>query len=97
MRPMFKQSQETAKLYEFFTGMSLDRPTSFTEVSKIVGFKVISTLPAYQSARRTFVKSGIGVIEAIRGFGFERLPAEQIVDAGPRGLRKVRRRPGLKA
>jgi len=91
-RPTFKQSDETRKIYDMFGALSVGAAYTFEDATKAVGFKINSMLPAYQSARRKFVKTGLGVIEAIRGSGFKRLPPNEIVAAGTRDLRSIRRK-----
>lgn len=93
MRTISEASHETLKLVELFTRISLEKPITFAEASRSVGFKVSSTLGAYSSARRIALRDHNIVIEAIRGLGFKRANGETITHhRGDRHLKTMRRR-----
>ena len=87
----FKKSAETEALIELFRTMPILSNMSFADASKVVGFTVASTSPAYQSARRMAERDHRIVIEGIRKFGFMRLDGKKMVERGPRGFQRVRR------
>lgn len=91
MRPIFNQSHETQKLVSLFLKIAIDQEVSFAEASKMVGFRVTSTMPAYQSAKRTAERDHDVVIAAIYGFGFKRIDAAAMVQRAPKFFRKVRK------
>lgn len=91
MRPIFKQSAETQAIVEYLASLPIGKQTSFSEASKAIGFRITSTTPAYQSAKRMAERDHSVVIEAIRGFGFVRVNAEGMVERASRFFRKVRR------
>lgn len=92
MRKPFERSKETDKLLSFFSTISVGQAVTYQEASQIVGFKVASSLPAYQSARRLAVNDKGIVIESLPGHGFVRLDAPSIVDRGGKHLRSIRRK-----
>jgi len=95
MRTISETSIETLKLVEIFKALELSKPLSFADASKIAEFKVYSSLPAYSSARRIARRDHAVVIDGIRGFGFQRLPGEDIAkrrgDMHFKGLRNKSR------
>ncbi len=92
MRKPFERSAETEKLLSFFSTISVGQPVSYDNASRVVGFEVSSTLPAYQSARRLAVKELGIVIESLPGQGFMRLDPTSIVDRGGKHLRSIKRK-----
>lgn len=92
-RIISEQSRETRALIAAFVAMSLGQEYTFDQISEIVGFRVNSSLPAYHSARRIAARDHNVVIDGIRGVGFRRLPADQIVTGrGNRHMRSILRR-----
>lgn len=92
MRTMFQRTKETDKLIDLFQRLSIDTPVSFEDASKAAGFRITSSLPAYNSARLIAAKQYNIVIEGVRGFGFIRLTAANIVHRGGKHLKSIRRR-----
>jgi NAD(P)H-hydrate repair Nnr-like enzyme with NAD(P)H-hydrate epimerase domain len=91
-RIISEQSEETRKLVELFAGMSINQEMSFKQASIAVGFFVNSTLSAYNSARNIVERDYDVVIEAIRGVGFKRASAKEIVTTiSDRVLTRIRK------
>lgn len=91
MKPIFETSHETQSLVSYFQHVPVGTPVSFDTVSKAVRFKVSSSLPAYNSARRIAQRDHSVVIEAVRGFGFVRINGGEIVKSADRFFTRVRR------
>lgn len=91
MKPIFEISRETQVLIDYFRQATIGSPVSFDTVSKAVRFKVNSSLPAYNTARRIAERDHAVVIEAIRGFGFMRINGSDIVKSADRFFKKIRR------
>jgi hypothetical protein len=91
MKPMFTQSAETNSIVGFFRELSIGSETSFSAVSKALGFPVASDLPSYQSAKRIALRDHGVVIEGVRGFGFVRLNGSEMVKKGFRTMTGIRR------
>lgn len=92
MSPSFERSEQTDKIIALFATLSIGATMSFAAASKRLGFQMHSTLGAYQSAKRIAAKDKSIVIESVRGVGFVRLDASQIVARGGYHLRSLRRR-----
>lgn len=91
MRPIFNQSKETEALVNLFRQMPVMSNMSFEAASDTLGFKVTSTLPAYQSAKKAAERDFGIVIDGVRGFGFMRLDGKRMVERAPKGFKKIRR------
>jgi hypothetical protein len=91
MRPIFSLSAETQNLITYFRTLSIGAEVSWAEATRAVKFPVTSTTPAYNSARRIVERDHQIVIESIRGFGFCRINASEIVQSADRFFRRVRR------
>lgn len=91
MKPIFETSHETLALVDYFRHVPVGSPISFDTVSKAVKFKVHSSLPAYNTARRIAQRDHSVVIEAVRGFGFVRIKGGEIVKSAERFFKKIRR------
>lgn len=91
MQPIFRQSKETETLVGLFRQMPINSNMSFDEASATVGFRVKSSLPAYQAAKRIAERDFGVVVDGIRGFGFMRLDGKKMVERAPRGFKKIRR------
>ena len=91
MKRIFEISHETQTLVEYFRQVPVGSPVSFDTVSKAVKFRVKSTLPAYNTARRIAERDHAVVIEAIRGFGFMRINGSEIVKSADRFYKRIRR------
>lgn len=91
MRPIFKQSHETQVIVTLFTQIPIGHEISFLEASKAVGFKFDAATPAYQSAKRAAQRDHNVVIEGIRGHGFKRINAVDMVERASRFFTRVRR------
>lgn len=91
MKLIFETSTETQSLVDYFRQMSIGARVSFEAVSKAVQFKVNSSLPAYNTARRIAQRDYSVVIESVRGFGFVRVNGSEIVKSADRFFKKVRR------
>lgn len=91
MRPTFKQSLETSNIVAFFTEMRIGDVISYEEASKILGFEIKSTTPAYQSAKNAARRDYEVIIESVRGVGFTRLDGSSMVDRAARFFNRVRK------
>lgn len=91
MRPIFSQSKETQRLVELFVSMSINSQMSFADASKALGFRVASSMPAYQSAKKIAERDHRVVVDGIRGYGFTRIDGTGMVDRAPRFFKKVRK------
>ena len=91
MKPTFTQSAETAKLIAFLIQLPINQPVSFQQATQSVGFKVKSTLPAYQSAKKACERDHRVVIAGIRGFGFQRIDGAGMVARAPQFFNRVRK------
>lgn len=91
MRLSFEQSAETRRIVEFLIAIPINVPTSHAELERAVGRHKPSS---YQSAVRIARKKGV-IIEAIRGFGFQRLTASETVSRQDKHLRSIRRKANI--
>lgn len=91
MKPIFETSHETQALVDYFRQVPVGSPVSFETLSKALRFKVHSSLPAYNTARRIAQRDHSVVIEAVRGFGFVRINGGEIVKSADRFFKKIRR------
>jgi hypothetical protein len=90
MRKTFEQSAETTKLVALFRGLNYSQKMSFDEASRLVGFRVTSVSPSYQSAKRIAERDFKVYIASVRKFGFVRGTGEDMVGSGVCMLKSMR-------
>lgn len=91
MKPIFTQSAETVALVQYFTALPIGQSVSFSEASRALGFRVTSTLPAYQTAKKVCERDHRVVIAAVRGHGFQRIDGSGMVARAPAFFKRVRK------
>lgn len=90
MKPSFAISEETEKLIVVIETMAIGQTLTWNDMSRLAGFNVHSSLPAYVSARRITTRRGI-VTDAVRGVGVKRLSAPETVGKSTKHLARIRR------
>lgn len=90
MKPSFSISEETEKLIAVFETMAIGQTLTWSDMSRLTGFNVHSSLPAYVSARRIATRNGV-VTDAVRGVGVKRLSAPETVGKSTKHLTRIRR------
>lgn len=78
MRKSFELSKETAAIAAVFRSMALGQQMTWADLSKAAGFNVVSTTPAYHSARRVVERDNGVFIGSIRGVGCYRGTGEDM-------------------
>lgn len=91
MDPIFTKSHKTEKMVKFFASLPLDKPVSFEEASKVLGFQISSNSSFYQYAKFIAERDHRCVVSAIRGFGFKRINGGEMVNRAAKFFRHVRK------